>query len=156
TISHSATGSATTDVFTINPDSLTLQGDPVFSAGSHFGGQHDARVLSDNTVTLYDDGTDLGRPPRAVRYQIDVDAKTATLLEEVSDPALVAVSGCCGSARKLPGGNWVIGWGGTSFVSEMTPLGDPVFELQMTSSPFVYRATPLPFGQLDRNSLRAA
>ena len=150
TLSHSTTANTATDAFTINAESLTVQGDAVFSGGSHFGGQHDARVLSDGTVTLYDDGTNLGRAPRAVRYQIDVAAKTATLLEEVTDPSLVDSSICCGSARKLPEGNWVIGWGGTNFVTEMTPSGDRVFVLRMTSSPFVYRAIPIPFGQLDR------
>jgi sialidase-1 len=136
-------------------ESLSIVNDPVFSGGSHFGGQHDARVLADGTVTLHDNGSGLGRAPRAVRYQISTAAKTATLVEQLSDPALVSNSICCGSARKLPGGNWVFGWGGTNFVTEMTSSGVRVFLLQLTSSPFVYRAIPVPFGQLDRATLRA-
>ncbi|HEY7105848.1 MAG TPA: aryl-sulfate sulfotransferase [Acidimicrobiia bacterium] len=154
-ISQGATGTSTTDVLTTNPESLTVQGDPVFSAGSHFGGQHDPRVLSDGTVTLYDDGTGLDRPPRAVRYQIDRVAMTATLVEQVNDPSLVSNSSCCGSARKLSGGDWVVGWGGNNYVSEMTPTGSRVFLLRITSGAFVYRAVPVPFGVLDRNALRA-
>ncbi len=46
------------------PESLTVVGDPVFSGGSHFGGQHDARLQADGTVSLFDDGSDLGRGPR--------------------------------------------------------------------------------------------
>jgi Arylsulfotransferase (ASST) len=137
------------------PESLSIMNDPVFSGGSHFGGQHDARVRGDGTLTLFDNGTNLGRPPRAVRYQISTAAKTATLVEQLSDPALVSNSICCGSARKLPGGNWVFGWGGTNFVTETTSSGARVFLLQLTSSPFVYRAIPVPFGQLDRATLRA-
>ena len=44
------------------PESLTVD-DPVFNDGSHFGGQHDSRLQPDGTVTLYDDGTGLGRAP---------------------------------------------------------------------------------------------
>ena len=156
TISQAATGTGTTDVLTINPESLTVLDDPVFSGGSHFGGQHDPRVLSDGTVTVHDDGSGLNRPPRGVRYRIDAAAMTATLVEQVSDPSLAGSSVCCGSARKLPGGDWVFGWGGTNYVSEMTPTGARVFVLRMTSGPFVYRAIPVPFGQLDRATLRAA
>jgi hypothetical protein len=156
TISHSATGTGTNDVLTINPESLVVQDDPVFSGGSHFGGQHDPRVLSDGTVTLHDDGSGLNRPPRGVRYRIDSSAMTATLVEQVSDPSLAGSSVCCGSARKLPGGDWVFGWGGTNYVSEVTPTGSRVFLLRITSGPFVYRAIPVPFGQLDRSTLRAA
>ena len=45
------------------PESLTVVGDPVFSGGSHFGGQHDSRLQPDGTVTLYDDGSSLGHAP---------------------------------------------------------------------------------------------
>jgi Arylsulfotransferase (ASST) len=34
-----------------------------------FGGQHDARVLPDGTVTLFDNGTGRRRPPRALRSE---------------------------------------------------------------------------------------
>jgi class 3 adenylate cyclase len=34
------------------PESLRITNDPVFTNGSHFGGQHDARLLPDGTVTL--------------------------------------------------------------------------------------------------------
>jgi Arylsulfotransferase (ASST) len=155
TISQAATGTTTVDVFTPNAESLTVNGDSVFTGGSHFGGQHDARVLSDGTVTLYDDGTNLGRAPRAVRYQLDTTAHTATLVEQASDP-LIANSSCCGSARKLlAGGDWVMGWGGTNTASEMTADGTRVFLLTFAGAVIVYRATPVPFGVLDRAALRA-
>jgi hypothetical protein len=139
---------------TPTPQSMSITNDPVFASGSHFGGQHDARLLTDGTLTLFDDGSDLDRAPRAVRYQIDAGARTATMLEQQSDAAIAPISICCGSARRLDGGNWVVGWGGTNVVSEMTSSGSRVFLMQFAPG-FIYRATPVPFGVLDRAALRA-
>jgi len=84
----------------------------VFSAGGDFGGQHDPRLLPDGSVTLFDDGTGLGRAPRAVRYRIDMPAYTATTLEQLTDPAAESDSSFGESARRLSGGDWVVGWAG--------------------------------------------
>jgi Arylsulfotransferase (ASST) len=135
------------------PESLSIANDPVFTGGSHFGGQHDARLLGDGTVTLHDNGSGLGRAPRAVRYQINAGAHTATMLEQQTDP-IVPSSGCCGSARRLDGGDWVVGWGGTKSMSELTNNGTRVFLLQFAAG-FLYRAVPVPPGVLDRAALRA-
>jgi hypothetical protein len=136
------------------PQSLTVLNDPVFTSGGTFGGQHDARMLADGTVTVHDDGSSQGRPPRAVQYQIDTTTTppTATLVDALSDP-LISSSFCCGSARKLPGGDWVMGWGGTNTATEMT-AGTRPFLLQLGSG-FLYRTVPVPPGQLDRATLRA-
>jgi Arylsulfotransferase (ASST) len=156
TISQPTTGAATDDVFTINPESLAIRGDAVFQSGSHFGGQHDARSLGDGTYTLFDNGSGLGRAPRAVRYRIDTTAGTATLVEQFRDTEIVPNSICCGSARKLPDGNWVIGWGGRTTFTEMTARGTRIFNVSASTGPIVYRALPVPYGKLDRATLRAA
>ncbi len=135
------------------PGSLTVNGDPVFTGGSHFGGQHDARLLADGTVTLFDDGTNLGRAPRAVRYQIDAGAHTATLVESVTDPGIPA-SICCGSARKLSQGDWVIGWGGTDTGTENIN-GTRHFSITLPGG-IMYRLIPIAPGRLSRTALRAA
>jgi len=134
-------------------DSLRVIGDPY--PPPTFGGQHDARVLRDGTVTLFDNGTGRGRPPRAVRYRVDEDARTATLLEQVVDPA-VTRSNFAGSARRLPGGNWLISWGGTSLIEELTSAGAPVFSLRLADTFFSYRAFPVPGGSLRTSTLRKA
>jgi len=139
---------------TARPESLVAVGDPEFAAGG-FVGQHDARILRDGTLTLHDNGTDTARPPRAVRYRIDRRANTATLLEDVRDPAAPG-SICCGSARRLDGGNWVTAWGGQPFVTEFTPAGSPVFRLTFTQGLFSYRADPVAFGRLSAATLRKA
>jgi len=137
---------------TARPESLSVVGDPAFTDGSGgFSGQHDARLLPDGTITLHDNGTNPRRAPRAVRYRINTTAKTATLLERITDPGSPN-SGCCGSARRLPGGNWVVGWGGTPWVTEQRPDGSRVFRLTST---FVYRAVPIPYGYTTSSALQA-
>ncbi len=130
-------------------ESLTFAGDPY----SNFGGQHDARILSDGSLTLQDNGSPSGRRPRAVRYHLDLTAKRATLVEQVSDPE-VESSLCCGSARKLGEGNWVMSWGGNSSVTELTPAGTRVFRMTFPQNLFSYRAAPVPAGMLTREALR--
>lgn len=81
-------------------------------------------------------------------------ARTATLVEQITDPAAPS-SYCCGSARKLPGGNWVASWGSQPLVTELTPAGSRVFGLTFDTGYLSYRAIPVPFGQLSRDALRA-
>jgi len=138
---------------TTTPDSLTVVGDPVFTGGGSFSGQHDARLQPDGTLTLFDNGSQKSRAPRAVRYRLDLGPGTATLLEQITDP-IAPSSFCCGSARRLPGGNWVTGWGGTRHITEQKPDGTRVFRLDSATST-IYRGTPVPFGRLSPSALRA-
>ncbi len=118
-----------------------------------FGGQHDARILPDGTLTLYDNASRTGLRPRVVRYRLDLDARTATLIEEHSDP-VATVSLCCGSARKLSGGNWVTTWGANPYFTEMTDTGETVFRVTFDGF-FPYRTTPVPYGVMARSDLVA-
>ncbi len=145
---------------TTRPESLAMQGDRVFAAGGGggFGGQHDARRHPDGTVSLYDNGSARNRPARAVRYRLDTAARTATLVQEVTDFEQKNVF-CCGSSRFLPGGNVVFGWGGNANaadITEATRRGSRIFELNFPAeSNFVYRALPVLPGVLDKGVLRA-
>lgn len=147
---------------TSRPESLTVVDDPVFASGGGggFGGQHDARLLSDGTVSLYDNGSARNRPPRAVRYRLDTAAGTATLVHSVSDPSVQPISFCCGSTRILPGGNYVIGWGGNGTnspdVTETTRSGARIFDLSFPgASIFTYRGLPVLPGVLSKSTLRS-
>ncbi len=125
---------------TPTPESLTVVGDPYGDAP--LGGQHDVRLLSDGTVSVFDDGTFENRPPRVVRYRIDATARTATLVQQIVDPA-VTVSNCCGSARLMADGDWLVSWGGDPVVGEYRPDGTPVFTLTFADGLFSYRAVPV-------------
>lgn len=105
--------------------SLTVVGDP---ESNPLGGQHDARMSEDGTLTIYDNNSLETTPPRGVSYQIDLQARTATMVESVSDPD-VTTSACCGSAAELADGSWLMSWGGTRVISEFGPTGDRHFVL---------------------------
>ncbi len=137
---------------TSTPQSLAVTGDPLTP---HFSGQHDVRRLADGSVTVYDNGTQVGRPPRAVRFQVNATAGTATWQEAVSD-AEVPNSPCCGSARKLASGNWLVGWGALTspVIGEYTASGSRVFKLRYPDV-FSYRAAPVSAGQISAAQLRA-
>ena len=144
---------------TTTPRSLTVLNDPY---GSYpLGSQHDARRLPDGTVTIHDNFTYQNRGPRAVRYQIDPQAGTATLVESITDPD-AAASQCCGSARKLPSGDWLIGWGRipqvgpvNRFVGAYNSSGQRIFQLQLPFG-FFYRAAPVASGTVNAQRLRKA
>ncbi len=138
---------------TSRPESLNVIGDPLTYT---FGGQHDARLLADGTVTVFDNRTDLNSPPRAVRFRIDETAGTATLLQSISDPD-VPLSGCCGSARRLSNGDWLIDWGQATNhpIGGYKPNGERTFLLTLDGRSS-YRAEPVPAGAVSAQSLRHA
>jgi hypothetical protein len=136
---------------TTTPESLTIVGDPL--AGEDFGGQHDARLSPDGrTLTLFDNGTRRDRPPRALRYTIDPVARTATLVQSVTEA--VPETFCCGSARLLPGGHWVTSWGDRSLLTEADSSGARIFALRFAGARSTYRAEPVLPGTLPRSALR--
>ncbi len=158
---------ATGDIFMkigghADPQSYTVLNDPVFSAGGTLCGQHDARLLSATTITVHDNGTGCARRPRAVEYSLDPTAMTATLVTSVIDSRAPS-SQCCGSARLLPGGDWVIDWGGDSLFTELAAtgtqigaIGSPVYTVNWTDpGSFAYRVTPVLPGTYTADQLRA-
>ncbi len=135
---------------TKTPKSLKVHNDPYQYT---FGGQHDARLLPDGTLTTFDDRTQLAnRAPRAVRYRIDQQTGTATLLQSISDPDVTATD-CCGSARRLPNNDWLISWGKDNPIGGYTSTGKRTFLLRFKTQ-FSYRAEPVTDGLLSAQELR--
>jgi len=121
-------------------DSLRIIGDP---AARLFGGQHDARVDEDGDISVYDNGKDRPRRPRVVSYRLDLDQGTATYLGQLND-ARVKASHCCGSARPLRGGGWLVSWGDNPLVTAFDRDRRAAFRLGLPASTF--RAVPVPVG----------
>ena len=79
---------------------------------TNFSGQHYARILSNGTITVQDNGTDAvpERRVRALNISVNLTAHTATILRQVTDDR-TKHSDCCGNAIKLATGDWVMAWG---------------------------------------------
>ena len=97
-------------------ESLTVLNDPVAATGDTFRGQHDARILSDGTLdgsrqrfppaSLNDRHGRFGMPSTSMRRPPPSSSRRTILGQSPHQL-------CCGSARKLPGGNWLMSWGST-------------------------------------------
>ncbi|HEV2789918.1 MAG TPA: arylsulfotransferase family protein, partial [Solirubrobacterales bacterium] len=129
--------------------SLRILGDP---ASKLLGGQHDARIAEDGSLSVYDNGKDRPRRPRVVFYRLDLGRGIARYLGQLNDPA-VSASHCCGSARQLAGGGWLVSWGDNPLVTAFDAQERIVFRLELAASSF--RAVPVPPGavsiaELDR------
>jgi hypothetical protein len=134
---------------TKRPESLHAVGD---DRPKLFSGQHDVQLLPDGTVTVYDNHTP-GKP-RAMRFRIDAAKRRATVLRQVTEPQLVW-SPAEGSARMLPGGDFVVSWGATNLLSELRATNDPTWRLTLTHGQS-YRITPILPGTLSAATLRRA
>jgi Arylsulfotransferase (ASST) len=124
----------------LTADSLRVIGDP---ARKLLGGQHDARIAEDGSLSVYDNGKDRPRRPRVVFYRLDPAAGEARYLGQLNDPAVKA-SHCCGSARQLADGGWLVSWGDNPLVTAFDEEGRIVFRLSLPVSTF--RAVPAPRG----------
>ena len=138
-------------------ESLTVTADTRPTAlgptGMVLNGQHDVRSWPDGTISVHDNGTKAGRPPYVVRYQVDTSARTAEVVEEFTDPRITA-SLCCGSARRVAYGHWLVDWGDNTLTTELVN-GLPVLSIQYaTSGLFSYRAVPVLPGVVSADTLR--
>jgi Arylsulfotransferase (ASST) len=123
-------------------DSLRIAGDP---AKKLLGGQHDARIADDGSLSIYDNGKDRPRRPRVVFYRLDLERDRATYLGQLNDPA-VRASHCCGSARQLEDGGWLVSWGDNPLVTAFDRDRRIAFRLRLPASTF--RAVPVPAGAI--------
>jgi hypothetical protein len=133
---------------TRRPESLTVTGDP--SRTGTFIGQHDASLLPDGTLTVYDNHAPYH--PRAVRFAIDARRHAARLLEQVHQPGLVW-SPAEGTATRLPDSNWVVSWGANPVLSERTANDRLVWRLRLSAGQS-YGIQPIPAGRVSAERLR--
>jgi hypothetical protein len=118
--------------------SLRIVGDP---ARKLLGGQHDARIAANGDLSIFDNGKDRPRRPRVVFYELDLKRREAIYRGQLNDSE-VRRSHCCGSARQLPGGGWLVSWGDNPLITEFDPQGRVAFRLHLAAPSF--RAVPVP------------
>lgn len=114
--------------------------------------QHDARLLPDGHLTLFDDQSTTTNPSRSVEYVLDLDAGTARLVWSYDDPD-GTTSGAMGSSRRQADGATVVGWGlSANWFTEVGPDGATLLDVR--SSGPTYRAVKVPADAFDRDELR--
>jgi hypothetical protein len=118
-----------------------------------FARQHDAQLLPNGHLRLFDNRTSAGAP-RAVEYALDLTKRTATLVWSATD-ARVNGSGGVGGVRSLEDEDYVITWGG-SVNPNMTEVDREGRLLQTTSigGHYALRTEREPVSAFDIGQLR--
>jgi hypothetical protein len=112
--------------------------------------QHDARVLPNGDITIFDDGSD---PPeesqsRAVRIAVDLRTHQARLVTAYTHPNPPLLAASQGNTQTLPGGNTVVGYGGVPEVTEYAKSGSLLFDAHLPLDQVFYRAFRFPWNGL--------
>jgi Arylsulfotransferase (ASST) len=98
--------------------------------GTNFEWQHDARLHSNGTITLFDNGA---APPiekftRILVLRVNEKTKRATLVRSYHHPKRLLVP-FEGNAQFLPDGHVFVGWGAVPYVTEFDASGQVVLDL---------------------------
>jgi len=114
-----------------------------------FSHQHDIRRISENNVTLFDNGNlFIPRYSRSVEYKLNEIDKTAELVWEFYNEPMTFTHGM-GGTQRLPNNNTVIGWGDNftdlKAMSEIRTDGTIAFELLLPNSLINYKAFRFPW-----------
>lgn len=107
-----------------------------------FSHQHDARILPNGNLTLYDNGNCLSPAySRALEFQLDPVLKIATLVWEHREQPDV-FGRATGNAQRRPSGSTMINWGlGAGQITDIRPDGSKALELRFgAANQTTYRA----------------
>jgi hypothetical protein len=117
------------------------------TAGAATAYQHDARVLPNGTISVFDNG---GVPKvhahsRGLILAVNATAKTDTVVAEYDHQAPPLSAGSQGDVQALGDGNVFIGWGAEPYFSEYSASGQLVYDAHMHGSYQSYRGFRFPW-----------
>ncbi|MGH2949065.1 MAG: arylsulfotransferase family protein [Solirubrobacteraceae bacterium] len=110
--------------------------------GTRFCYQHDARRVSRNVISLFDNVIEQapeGKPARAITLRVDEERKTVRLIRQYRHPGRLLAPNQ-GSARVQPNGNMLVGWGAAPVFTEYSEGGRMLFNGRLTKGKGTYRA----------------
>jgi hypothetical protein len=109
--------------------------------GTRTAWQHDARMLADGEITVFDNGSEPKAQPqsRGIVERLDPATDTMTLLTQYTHSPKVS-SGTQGNVQTLPNGNVMIGWGVAPYIDEYSAGGKLLFGARVAAPSQSYRA----------------
>jgi hypothetical protein len=125
----------------------TAGGQSLDSAGEIFSWQHDPEALGNNIYTWFDNesaGTPNYPYSRIVTVKLNPKTKTATLIKTDDQPDHLSAASQ-GDGQTLKDGNLVVGWGILPYVSEFSPSGALLDNLEFPTGVNTYRAYRQPW-----------
>jgi hypothetical protein len=116
-------------------------------SGSTFRWQHDAQLLPDGTISLFDNeaAPAEAKQSRVLDIALDPGANTATVVRELTYPGQGILSDSQGDVQLLPNGDDFVGWGQAGEVSEFSPANELTFDMHFTAPANSYRAFRFPW-----------
>jgi Arylsulfotransferase (ASST) len=115
--------------------------------GTETAWQHDARLQSDGTITLFDNGStpQVHDQSRGVRVALDEARHTARLVRDYRHPGAPLLADSQGNMQLRPDGSLVVGWGAVPSVTELAGDGRLLFDAHMAPGMSSYRAFRFPW-----------
>lgn len=118
------------------------------ASGAAFAFQHDARRLTHDSLSLFDNG---GGPPRSERQSralvlaLDRRHHVARLVRAYAHPRPSLAPDSQGNVERLADGNVFVGWGASPYMSEYSPAGRLLFDANLHGPDESYRSFRLPW-----------
>ena len=111
------------------------------TAGTATAYQHDASVLSNGDIAVFDNGAVPAIHPQS-RGLIETINRTTNTASEVTEYEHVKPlsAGSQGNVQTLPDGNFFLGWGAEPYFTEYSPSGKVLFDARMAGSYQAYRS----------------
>ena len=110
--------------------------------GVSFAWQHDAEMLPDGTISLFNNEASPAEATESSALDIAVDtgAGTATLVHQFTYPGQGILSESQGDVQLLANGDSFVGWGQDGEISEFSSSGALTFDMQVATPTSTYRA----------------
>jgi hypothetical protein len=99
-------------------------------AGTRFYWQHDSAFQPGGLISLFDNGS---APPkekqsRGLLLRADTSSHTVSLVKQFVNPSKRLLASSQGNTLSLPGGNWLLGYGGLPNFTEFDSSGHVLFD----------------------------
>jgi Arylsulfotransferase (ASST) len=98
--------------------------------GTFFYWQHDARWQPGGLVSVFDNGSDPAHEKQSRGLLLDPNTAThtVTLVKQFTNPNAALLASSQGDMLNLPGGNWLMGYGGLPNFTEYSASGEVLFD----------------------------
>ncbi|HWD84779.1 MAG TPA: arylsulfotransferase family protein [Solirubrobacteraceae bacterium] len=111
---------------------------------ARFSWQHDARQLSADTISLFDDGSDgplrTESQSRGLVLALDGATRRVRVQQTYERQHRGLSAAAMGNVQTLAGGNVLVGWGIEPYATEFSPAGRMISDIRMPAGLFSYRA----------------
>ncbi|HSZ14001.1 MAG TPA: arylsulfotransferase family protein [Solirubrobacteraceae bacterium] len=112
------------------------------TAGAATAYQHDASVLPNGTISVFDNGgvPKVHAQSRGLVLAVNTQTKTDTVIAEYDHPSPHLAAGSQGNVQTLEDGDVFIGWGAEPYFSEFSSSGQLLYDAHMHGTYQSYRS----------------